>query len=100
MRHLLALALAVPLMTAPLVLAGAVPAGAQETETAPARGAQPPAIIAERAIVADITDRVLTTDDHCCRGSAVAPQVEGLAIGKPPKAECRRSDVMRQTSDP
>jgi len=81
MRHLLALALAVPLMTAPLVLAGAVPAGAQETETAPARGAQPPAIIAERAIVADITDRVLTNGMiTAVEEVLVAPQVEGLAI--------------------
>ncbi|MBU4528900.1 MAG: efflux RND transporter periplasmic adaptor subunit [Hoeflea sp.] len=81
MRPFLALALAVPLMTAPLVLAGAVPASAQEAETAPARGAQPPAIVAVRASVADITDRVLTNGMiMAVEEVLVAPQVEGLAI--------------------
>ncbi|MBC7280401.1 efflux RND transporter periplasmic adaptor subunit [Hoeflea sp.] len=81
MRPLFALALAVPLLTAPLVFAGVLPAAAQEAETAPARGAQPPAIIAERATVADITDRVLTNGMiMAVEEVLVAPQVEGLAI--------------------
>ena len=68
-------------MTAPLVFAGVAPAAAQEAETAPASGAQPPAIIAERAKVDDITDRVLTNGMiMAVEEVLVAPQVEGLAI--------------------
>lgn len=81
MRSLLALVLAVPLMSAPFVVASAIPAAAQETEVAPAQGAQPPAIIAVRADVAEITDRVLTNGMIAAVEEVlVAPQVEGLAI--------------------
>ncbi|MDP3525958.1 MAG: efflux RND transporter periplasmic adaptor subunit [Hoeflea sp.] len=76
MRPLLALVLALPLMSAPMVLAAALPAGAQEAETA-----QPPAIIAVRAVLTDITDRVLTNGMiTAVEEVLVAPQVEGLAI--------------------
>lgn len=81
MRPLLALAFAIPLISTPLVFAGALPAFAQEAETTATRGAQPPAIIAVRAQVNMITDRVLTNGMIAAVEEVlVAPQVEGLAI--------------------
>ena len=81
MRPLLALALAIPLFTTPLVIASGLPAQAQEAETSPAPTAQPPAIIAVRAAVEPITDRVLTNGMiTAVEEVLVAPQVEGLAI--------------------
>ena len=81
MRPLLALVLAVPLLSAPLLSAAVLPVAAQEAETTQPRGAQPPAIIAVRAMEAPITDRVLTNGMiTAVEEVLVAPQVEGLAI--------------------
>jgi len=76
MRPALSLLLALPLLSA-LVL----PAGAVEAEKAPSTGALPPAIIAVRANEAPITDRILSNGTiTAVEEVLVAPQVEGLAI--------------------
>lgn len=57
------------------------PAGAAEAEKAPSSGALPPAIIAVRADLAPITDRILVNGMiTAVEEVLVAPQVEGLAI--------------------
>ncbi|WP_417434701.1 efflux RND transporter periplasmic adaptor subunit [Hoeflea sp.] len=76
MRPALSLLLALPLLSA-LVL----PAGAVDAEKAPSTGALPPAIIAVRANEAPITDRILSNGTiTAVEEVLVAPQVEGLAI--------------------
>jgi multidrug efflux pump subunit AcrA (membrane-fusion protein) len=76
MRPVLALLLALPLLSAL-----ALPSGAVDAETPPATGALPPAIIAVRANETPITDRVLSNGMiTAVEEVLVAPQVEGLAI--------------------
>lgn len=75
MRPLIALMLALPLVTATVALAAA------EADKAPSATAQPPAIVAVRAVEAQITDRVLANGMiTAVEEVLVAPQVEGLAI--------------------
>lgn len=81
MRPILALLLAVPLISAPFVLTTALPAKAQSEENSAAHGTQPPAIVAVSAVMAPITDRVLTNGMIAAVEEVlVAPQLEGLAI--------------------
>ncbi|MEP3435930.1 MAG: efflux RND transporter periplasmic adaptor subunit [Hoeflea sp.] len=81
MRPILALLLAVPLISAPFVLTTALPAKAQNEENSAAHGTQPPAIVAVSAVMAPITDRVLTNGMIAAVEEVlVAPQLEGLAI--------------------
>ncbi|MCO6410708.1 efflux RND transporter periplasmic adaptor subunit [Hoeflea alexandrii] len=76
MRPVLALLLALPLLSAL-----ALPSGAVDAEAPPATGALPPAIIAVRANETPITDRVLSNGMiTAVEEVLVAPQVEGLAI--------------------
>ncbi|OCW57166.1 hypothetical protein AWJ14_06810 [Hoeflea olei] len=66
-------------MLAPLV--PALSANAAETDAAAERTPQPPSIIAVRAVVEPITDRVLSSGMITAREEVlVAPQIEGLAI--------------------
>lgn len=63
-----------------LICLAALPAAAADTAT-PAAGAQPPAIVAVRAVEAPITDRVLANGMIAAVEEVlVQPQVEGLAI--------------------
>lgn len=81
MRPILALLLAVPLISAPFVLTTALPAKAQNEDNSAAHGTQPPAIVAVSAVMAPITDRVLTNGMIAAVEEVlVAPQLEGLAI--------------------
>ncbi|AKI02067.1 RND family efflux transporter, MFP subunit [Hoeflea sp. IMCC20628] len=76
MRPLFALLLALPLLSASGLSAGAV-----DAEKAPSTGALPPAIVAVRAETSRITDRVLSNGMiTAVEEVLVAPQVEGLAI--------------------
>jgi HlyD family secretion protein len=76
MRFLFSLMLAVP-----IVASATLPTGANDAASDTATGALPPAIIATRAIEAEITDRVLANGMiSAVEEVLVAPQVEGLAI--------------------